>query len=92
MTQEFSSPLRGSYLSTEECEAEGYPSNVFVPSTGFLSIYIRIKRSNFDDEGFRPLNGVLIYLLIKSEKFTTTCNLFSSPQRGSYLSTHLAKI
>ena len=60
----FSSPQRGSFLSTKGQLA--YKKNytiVFVPSTGFFSIYQNISTyREHEKKRFRPLNGVLFYL------------------------------
>ena len=60
----FSSPQRGSFLSTATPKYYGrFRDAVFVPSTGFFSIYaIAVDKENMNEE-------------------------FSSPQRGSFLST-----
>ena len=62
--------------------------NVFVPSTGFFSIYNykKLNEKIWKEECFRPLNGVLFYLQ-RQRNWQEKHSKFSSPQRGSFLST-----
>ena len=63
MITPFSSPQRGSFLSMYvNAVALKNNESVFVPSTGFFSIYGKEEIVNKFQLGFRPLNGVLFYL------------------------------
>ena len=69
----FSSPQRGSFLSTKnEKNNNTWKRIVFVPSTGFFSIYNVKRNLQFWNSSFRPLNGVLFYLL--STYHVVRCN------------------
>ena len=60
----FSSPSRGSYISTRNSKSDGKSfQRVLVPFPGFLYLYIaeRIKELD-EEESSRPLPGVLISL------------------------------
>ena len=59
---------------------------VFVPSTGFLSIYTTVAVCNdYITFVFVPSTGFLS--IYKNKNIMKQCRRFSSPQRGSYLST-----
>ena len=86
----FSSPQRGSFLSTKNWSAYEAAKDVFVPSTGFFSIYKILFHNILCDVSFRPLNGVLFYLLFL-DLHMEEMPRFSSPQRGSFLSTNVSE-
>ena len=109
----FSSPQRGSFLSTMNSElikssiatvfvpSTGFFSiykldtmyetgklKVFVPSTGFFSIYdINLTYSNKVNEVFVPSTGFFSIYSALTTLLGVILDKFSSPQRGSFLST-----
>ena len=84
----FSSPLRGSYISTYHSGiSKGEINERFRPLYGdliFLQYADCVIRAL--TKGFRPLYGDLIFLLLYQLHYKTKF-LFSSPLRGSYIST-----
>ncbi len=65
----------------------------FRPLNGVL-FYLRYNQtgSNSGISSFRPLNGVLFYLRTTIAKLKNDESVFSSPQRGSFLSTLALKM
>mgnify|MGYP001137797749 CR=1 FL=1 len=108
----FSSPSRGSYISTNErcwiknklkvlVPFSGFlylykyslyvtkqgKISVLVPFSGFLYLYDEIQIMIDNLKSSRPLLGVLISLRQQKSFRTINKGLFSSPSRGSYIST-----
>ena len=89
----FSSPSRGSYISTSVLMICRWHFLSSRPLPGVL-ISLRNGKSSIRNAEFssRPLPGVLISLLAT----TTICDVptqeFSSPSRGSYISTMFRKL
>ena len=105
----FSSPSRGSYISTMIKFLKKEKGVVLVPFPGFLYLYKIMLNRNKSYEVLVPFPGFLyLYEISKDEKFivnvlvpfpgflylykrrlmfTQTATSFSSPSRGSYIST-----
>ena len=87
-----SSPLRGFYLSTLRLGVSECLNNikmVFVPSTGFFFIYSNYKPYRRTDEsGFVPSTVFFFIYSYHGQSWKSSRNIwFSSPLRGSFLST-----
>ena len=74
----FSSPLRGSFISTKyEKTSICLLKMVFVPSTGFFYFYPRkAKHITTKKQRFRPLYGVLLFLLLAISGMKLPCQSF----------------
>ena len=83
---EFSSPPRGSYISTvPELSTEEKMEKVFVPSTGILYFYGYLNYISANYSVFVPSTGILYFYGLYSPSRISIW--FSSPPRGSYIST-----
>ena len=85
----FSSPQRGSFLSTSSLETPKKAWDGFRPLNGVL-FYLRVMKRLFaycDGRVFVPSTGFFSIYIYRGSLFTTSNELFSSPQRGSFLST-----
>ena len=90
----FSSPLRGSFISTLHIEnLIKWIILVFVPSTGFFYFYTFEKYfAMWLVSSFRPLYGVLLFLLVLAKhNVKILTERFSSPLRGSFISTEVKR-
>ena len=88
VTRTFSSPQRGSFLSTERNHSKVNRKKVFVPSTGFFSIYAQKSAYEIAKDMFSsPQRGSFLSTIIQISSGADGIAVFSSPQRGSFLST-----
>ena len=84
-------PLYGDLMFLQSIRYGWWKLNVFVPSTGILCFYSkRFQWYEISVQRFRPLYGDLMFLQVRIIDETSE-RWFSSPLRGSYVSTLLLK-